>query len=752
MTSIGDSMKWLGIGASDQSHGGLNVGATAQDALKWVRGNDKREDEEDDEDDDEGDNADNSERQRQDTREASSPGSALAHGSGGKALKDRNCPFCGQAFTSSSLGRHLDLYVKPKNPKPADGIHDVDEIRKLRGGITRRQPRTSTKGASQAAKDKPRTWDAAQRHNQEDQHPPSKPESAAQSPQTTHERRDTMQTFINAPNWQATGVINNLPPRSGQATPQVQPAQIGEGPSDNSGRSIYRPSYQVADPRSSSDSIWKLQEAAEQGNAAELALREVLGSLEAARQRVEPIALFDDFDFFSMSLPGLCLATLSAPGTLFSPAPFPSPDSWSLQPPQRSQRDAVARKVGERVRERRRAAVDRGEHEWIGVPDEVVFKHSAHIEAAWDHWTSLPANEQSQMWTLEILRAFAREKDTRSRRERELERERQHSKHLEMQYDRLARCQLPREWQLRPPMTIPIPPAISQKFELKGSKSGVSEADYDIDVLLEKWKANSRIVSRAPRAGSSAQPPSLVASASEPQHTPNLATRQNIDPSARTLESEIVMNGSVWGGIGGPMGRDFDNWPRPNPSSTRDGHIVSYETPPQPGTVMSAEGDDVGVSEHDPDAESNAQQQNRARSASYVDHGALAKQRQFVDAGSVRQGSGRASVSGSSVNSPSVNGLGAKRSLPHGTPEGGRGKTPRVLRADAYGDSSRLGVGAAGKTDRNVSDRPPSNLNSLQTFGLLPFGMIGETPSSDDDGDDDDASGANVQSREGVRP
>lgn len=60
-----------------------------------------------------------------------------------KAPKDKNCPFCGQAFTSSSLGRHLDLYIRPKNPKAADGIHLVDEIRKLRGGITRRQAKGS---------------------------------------------------------------------------------------------------------------------------------------------------------------------------------------------------------------------------------------------------------------------------------------------------------------------------------------------------------------------------------------------------------------------------------------------------------------------------------------------------------------------------------------------------------------------------------------------------------------------------------
>lgn len=78
-----------------------------------------------------------------------------------KAAKDKNCPFCGQAFTSSSLGRHLDLYIRAKNPKAPDGIHIVDEIRKLRGGITRRQakgsvstPRRDDSGSSTPANKK----------------------------------------------------------------------------------------------------------------------------------------------------------------------------------------------------------------------------------------------------------------------------------------------------------------------------------------------------------------------------------------------------------------------------------------------------------------------------------------------------------------------------------------------------------------------------------------------------------------------
>lgn len=60
--------------------------------------------------------------------------------------KDRPCRYCGQSFTSSSLGRHLDQFLFKKRP---DGVHDVDEIRRLRGGVTRRMARQGTaKGSS----------------------------------------------------------------------------------------------------------------------------------------------------------------------------------------------------------------------------------------------------------------------------------------------------------------------------------------------------------------------------------------------------------------------------------------------------------------------------------------------------------------------------------------------------------------------------------------------------------------------------
>ena len=124
------------------------------------------------------------------------------------APKDRQCPFCQTPFTSSSLGRHLDLYIKDKNPKPPDGIHDVDKIRQMRGKITRRHP----KGSSAAARS------AAMARNMG--HSPV----SAQAPGLTESNLRSDAPFddafisqtaransMNRLNWQATGVINDLP-------------------------------------------------------------------------------------------------------------------------------------------------------------------------------------------------------------------------------------------------------------------------------------------------------------------------------------------------------------------------------------------------------------------------------------------------------------------------------------------------------------------------------------------------------------
>ena len=187
-------------------------------------------------------------------------GSAATPGSStGKqpAFKDKSCPYCHQQFTSSSLGRHLDLYIKPKNAKPPDDIHNVEEIRQLRGNVTRRQARSSTgkREGSTPSSSKPTPLP--------EQGSPSATGGYATAPGHVDDR---IRTFLNKATWHQTGVINDLP-TVGESTPFVRRAS---------------PSRRA----SAKEEIMHRQGAMEErdrARATELALQEVLDSVKAAK-------------------------------------------------------------------------------------------------------------------------------------------------------------------------------------------------------------------------------------------------------------------------------------------------------------------------------------------------------------------------------------------------------------------------------------------------------------------------------------
>lgn len=163
--------------------------------------------------------------------------------------KDRKCQYCGQAFTSSSLGRHLDQFLFKKKP---DGVHDVEEIRRIRSGITRRQARTSSgKHDGTPERTAKRGHDGTQI-----------PGEAASKP-----RDSAVRMMFNTPTWHATGVINDIP----------DPSRPTDGNRMASSQSRAAPSH--------------LPEFATRGatannpdttKALELALREVLDNIKAA--------------------------------------------------------------------------------------------------------------------------------------------------------------------------------------------------------------------------------------------------------------------------------------------------------------------------------------------------------------------------------------------------------------------------------------------------------------------------------------
>ena len=184
---------------------------------------------------------------------AETPGSSASKT---PAAKDKECPYCHQAFTSSSLGRHLDLYIKDKNAKPPDDLHNVDEIRRMRGNVTRRQARSSARkrdGSTTSSKLTPFR----------DQRSPSTQGGFAN---VQHADSAPVRTVLNRLNWQSTGVINDLPP-------VLREDDSPFGRRHSRGMSV-------------KEELINKQNALEErerARAAELALQEVLGSVKAAK-------------------------------------------------------------------------------------------------------------------------------------------------------------------------------------------------------------------------------------------------------------------------------------------------------------------------------------------------------------------------------------------------------------------------------------------------------------------------------------
>lgn len=177
------------------------------------------------------------------------------------ASKNRSCPFCHASFTSSSLGRHLDLYIKEKNPKPPDDVHDVEEIRRLRGGVTRRQPRTSS------VKGEDSTHSSSKPTSMREQRSPSAPVFFNG---TGHANGASGKSSLDRAKWEAAGLVNDLPPRLDSGEPLPLLARR---------RSNMRNA-------SLKEDLVRKQEALEErdrGQAAELALKEVLESVKAAK-------------------------------------------------------------------------------------------------------------------------------------------------------------------------------------------------------------------------------------------------------------------------------------------------------------------------------------------------------------------------------------------------------------------------------------------------------------------------------------
>ncbi|KAI9844143.1 MAG: hypothetical protein M1837_005743 [Sclerophora amabilis] len=443
---------------------------------------------------------------------AGGAGAELTPSSKSTAPKDKPCPFCNQAFTSSSLGRHLDLYIKEKNPKPSDGIHPVDEIRKMRGSITRRQTRNSS------AKRESLTPTTSKQSSQDGRRSPA---LARPLPGATIGKG----TQINNAGWEVTGVMLDLP-STGEGLPRLEPRR-------GSPRQLHRKTRVEQSQRE--------QDALDTARAAELALREILGIVRAATVRSQTAPSPFDFDPFTLTFPALVLRCLPLPPTLFSVQPFPTPSSCSLDSPTQAQFEALIQTI--RTRYQRWRSLPNSSrrkdqappfmtdmNSFPNGPDnstgrshsmggqqqyhEEEQKTMRHVQDAFAHWKSLPEKHRQDVWRLEILRAYSREQDRRKEIEHELERTKQGAENLRAQVDQLSKCQHPREFLVHPVQTVPLPKETAT--ELQNHLLG-DPRDWEYESLVNKWKGVIQ-TSRRSTSGMNAQR-SLT-----PAATPDLAS------------------------------------------------------------------------------------------------------------------------------------------------------------------------------------------------------------------------------------
>ncbi|KAJ2898016.1 hypothetical protein MKZ38_004234 [Zalerion maritima] len=436
------------------------------------------------------------------------------------AIKDRPCKFCGTPYTSSSLGRHYDQWIKPKNPKAPDGIHDVEEIRKLRGNITRRQPRNSlgrrrTSASINSPIGTPMPANAT---------PDAENASEIATGRTRLPGYDPFQV-----GWQSTGVMNLPPSNDGDSEPSLNAAhtsQLNQTPSAAPGHGgLGRRNFSKMDAmKVQYDMRQKLKDATDRSRAAELALREILLSLKSARLPIDMGKSPFDFEPLSLDFPALCTHCLDVPPTLFSSNPHPTSTSWSVQPPDQKQFDGLKAYFNEEFRKWKvacQAATAVHSHDLAHHANSMPRAHAQdpkeiaekgqraaaelekkvneHLYSAWSVWNNLPIQRQAEIWNLEMCRAFGRERQKTEAHKDIDNRLRQELAKKAEEVENLTNLQQPREFKIQSPSSLLLDRNMIANWldmadqGFKGLGFNMSDRNRDLNTLVQdsinKWAA-----------------------------------------------------------------------------------------------------------------------------------------------------------------------------------------------------------------------------------------------------------------------
>jgi hypothetical protein len=112
------------------------------------------------------------------------------------------------------------------------------------------------------------------------------------------------------------------------------------------------------------------------------------------------------------------LRILKPPSTLFTPTPYGTQESWSIEPPGASQRDALDAAIQEHLVSIKRIRQSQVAETPLMTPsslDEDAAKVIAHINETFEHWAALDETAQREAWQLETLRGLAQSEASASR-------------------------------------------------------------------------------------------------------------------------------------------------------------------------------------------------------------------------------------------------------------------------------------------------------------------------------------------------
>lgn len=188
-----------------------------------------------------------------------------------------------------------------------------------------------------------------------------------------------------------------------------------------------------------------------------------------------------------MTFTSLCLHLLEKPPTLFSNTPFPTDDSWTIAPPGEKQYEALKRAVDAAIKKLP-----------LPLSSQRIKLAYSHLDNAWDNWTDSPAESRTEIWKLEVMRAYAKAREQQTIKEKELHIAKQQIEHLRHQYDLLSRDLLPRAALLHPPEAMPLETDLSR--EINHPRNAETRA-WTYDRLIAKWRDNVRRSQPKTRAG-----------------------------------------------------------------------------------------------------------------------------------------------------------------------------------------------------------------------------------------------------------